>query len=78
MTLSIDGQQCGQADLPLVMMMATTLGASIGEDHGSAVSERYDAPYPFTGTLHHVDLEVGNLTPNTSAAAAERSAMSRQ
>ncbi|MEO1059299.1 MAG: sulfatase/phosphatase domain-containing protein, partial [Actinomycetota bacterium] len=77
LTLSIDGEPCGHADVPLLMMMATTLGASIGEDHGSAVSRRYDAPFAFTGTLHYVDVEVGKVTPDI-AAAAERTVMARQ
>ena len=36
------------------MRMVSSVGSSVGYDHGSPVSERYDAPYAFTGDLHEV------------------------
>ena len=45
------------ATLPLFMRMMSSVGSSIGYDHGSAVSPNYRAPFPFTGTLHEIVIE---------------------
>jgi arylsulfatase len=56
--LVIDGQAAGGADLGLYMTMISSVGPSIGSDHGSAVSARYRAPFAFSGTLHEVVIEL--------------------
>ena len=73
----IDGVGCGRLDLPVFMGIVSSVGASIGRDHGSAVSERYLGPFPFSGTLHEVEIR---LAPRTAAdnANAARSEMARQ
>ena len=38
--------------------MMSSVGPSVGYDHGSAVSTRYEAPFPFTGTLHEVVIQL--------------------
>ena len=43
---SVDGVDAGRADLPLFMRMISSVGASVGYDHGSAVSTRYDRTVP--------------------------------
>ena len=75
--LAIDGTDCGSVDLSFMMRMISSIGASLGRDHGSAVSPRYQAPFAFGGTLHDVEIALGRR----SAAEAEttsRSEMSRQ
>jgi arylsulfatase A-like enzyme len=74
--LEIDGEPCGEADLPLFMRMISSTGQSIGYDHGSAVSTRYEAPFPFTGALDSVVIQL--LERDPSAAIAARAEMSRQ
>ena len=79
--VSIDGQACGRAVIPAYMRMVSSVGSSIGCDHGSAVSGRYRAPFAFTGTLHEVVIQ---LPPSRrgpdheEAAAIARREMSRQ
>ncbi len=79
-TLVIDGADCGAVALPVVMRMISSVGASIGYDHGSPVSRRYSGEYPFEGALHQVEVQL--VTPGEAAAeraAAEaRTGMSRQ
>jgi len=75
--LSIDGEPVGAADLPFMMRMVSSLGASLGRDHGSAVSPRYEVPFPFSGTLHHVDIVLGGQSAGDVETAA-RSGMARQ
>ena len=55
--LAVDGVTVGGADLGFLMIMMSSVGPSIGFDHGSPVSPRYTAPYPFTGTLHEIVIQ---------------------
>ena len=57
-TLVIDGEPCGALELPTVMRVISSVGASIGFDHGSAVSDAYDAPFAFEGTLERLDVQL--------------------
>ncbi|WP_419838890.1 arylsulfatase [Candidatus Poriferisodalis sp.] len=75
--LEVDGQQAGTADLPYMMRMISSVGSSVGHDYGSTVSERYEGSFPFSGTLHEVEI---NLSARTEAdvAATARAEMARQ
>jgi arylsulfatase A-like enzyme len=53
-TLTVDGSDVATAELGLYMRMMSSIGPSIGADHGSAVSPRYPAPFAFTGDLRQV------------------------
>ncbi len=76
-TLVIDGAAVGSVDVPFAMRMISSVGASVGYDHGSPVSTRYDGEFPFEGRLERVDIQL--LSPGRDeAAVAERAAMSRQ
>jgi arylsulfatase len=77
-SLEIDGVDVGSAELPLFMRMMSSVGPSVGYDHGSAVSNRYAAPYPFAGTLHEIVIQL--LSPQDLEARAAEAAveMSRQ
>ncbi|MEO6987872.1 MAG: arylsulfatase, partial [Aquihabitans sp.] len=78
-TLVIDGRPAGAVDIPFAMFMMSSIGPSIGFDHGSAVSDRYEAPFPFSGDLQRVDIQLlGRRPADESTAADERAAMSRQ
>ena len=78
MSLEVNGEPAGSVELPLFMRMMSSVGPSIASDHGSAVSNRYEAPFAFTGTLHEVVIQL--LSPqDLDARAAEAAAeMSRQ
>ncbi len=78
MAVMIDGEPAGTAELPLFMRMISSVGPSVGYDHGSAVSTRYASPFAFTGTLHDVVIQL--LSPQDLAAREAEAAaeMSRQ
>ena len=81
--LVIDGAECGRVDLPFVMLILSSIGASVGFDHGSAVSSRYESPFRFAGTIDRIDFQVmGAPRPGEIfeqlAAAESRETMSRQ
>ena len=76
--VSINGNACGRNDIPFYMRMVSSVGSSVGYDHGSPVSERYDAPYAFTGDLHEVVIRVPERRSDAEKKAAAESEMSRQ
>ena len=78
MYLIVDGASAGSADLGLFMSMMSSVGPSIGEDHGSAVSARYGAPFPFSGTLHEVEIQLLSREDAEARDAIARAEMSRQ
>jgi arylsulfatase len=76
--LLIDGAECARAELPLYMRMISSVGSSIGRDHGSAVSSRYEGPFEFSGTLHEVVIQLSPERMAAAQAAEARAEMSRQ
>ncbi|MGA1073942.1 MAG: arylsulfatase [Ilumatobacteraceae bacterium] len=76
--LSIDGEPAGRASIPFYMRMVSSVGASVGYDHGSAVSTRYTAPFAFSGVLHDVVIQLPVKPGAADTEATARSEMSRQ
>jgi arylsulfatase len=78
MSLEVNGRPAGSAELTLFMRMMSSVGPSVAYDHGSAVSNRYEAPFPFAGKLHEVVIQL--LSPKDIAAQEAEAAaeMSRQ
>ena len=78
-TLVVDGEATvDSVDVPFAMFIMSSIGPSVGYDHGSAVSERYDAPFAFEGTLHRVDIQLAARRSRKGDAADERAAMAQQ
>jgi arylsulfatase len=78
-TLVIDGSPSGSLTVPFAMTMISSVGPSIGYDHGSPVSERYTGHFAFEGRLSRLDVTlVRSSGEKASAEAQERAAMSRQ
>jgi hypothetical protein len=77
-TLVIDGEDCGTLAVPFVMNIISSIGPSVGHDHGSPVSERYADSYPFEGTLHQVDIQLVSPPAADAAVSEAREAMGRQ
>jgi arylsulfatase A-like enzyme len=80
--LLVDGEPCGSTDLPLFMMIMSSVGPSVGHDNGSAVSERYRAPFPFSGKIDRIDIDADperkHANPLDVAAAEARAESARQ
>ena len=84
-TLVVDGTTCGSMEVPFAMRIISSVGASVGFDHGSPVSERYRGPFPFEGTLPPARRPAAPTGGSRRAGGGdrharseERSAMSRQ
>ncbi len=76
--LVVDGQEAGRADISLFMRMISSVGASVGFDHGSPVSRRYAAPNAFTGILHEVVIQLLSPRDLATREAEARAEMGRQ
>jgi arylsulfatase len=80
--LVIDGERVGGGDIPTVLFMMSSIGPSVGYDHGSAVSSAYEAPFAFEGDLERVDIQCyrsfDELTAKAEAEAQARAELSRQ
>jgi len=76
----IDGQPSGSTDLDLYMRTVSSVGTSIGYDHGSPISLRYEAPFAYTGILEKVVIQlISKLSAEASIEEAQaRAEMSRQ
>ena len=77
-SLEVDGEPAGSVELPLVMMMISSVGASVGYNHGSAVSARYRAPFAFAGELHELGIQLIDDDDPASGQARAAAEMSRQ
>ena len=78
--LYIDGELVGQVDMPVTnpIMLGLASGVAVGADPGAPVTlEHYKGPFPFTGTLHSVTIDVsGDLIEDDEATM--RAIMARQ
>jgi arylsulfatase A-like enzyme len=76
--LYIDGQLASQADFPVTTPIAFNPGGlSCGHNPGSAITADYPSPFPFTGTLRTVTVDLsGDLITDTDSEM--RMAMARQ
>ena len=57
--LQANGQEVGSIDIPDVTRMSKMRGVDVGLDRHAPVTDVYEAPYPFTGIIHCVDIELG-------------------
>jgi arylsulfatase len=76
--LEIDGAPAGRIEIPVYMRMISSIGASVGYDHGSAVSPRYEAPFAFSGELHEVEIQLIAKQHPAAREAEARAELSRQ
>jgi hypothetical protein len=59
-TLFVDGQPVGDGELPVTIPLALGLaaGISVGADAGAPVTDAYEPPFAFTGTLEKVVYDI--------------------
>jgi arylsulfatase len=78
-TLVIAGADAGTGELDRIMRMMSSVGPSVGYDHGSPVSDRYTAPFAFTGRLRRLDVDVDPAGKHREQATVEHAVeMGRQ
>lgn len=80
-TLEVNGVERAKGTLPKYLWILSSVGASVGYDHGSPVSEHYQDEFAFSGALHSVEIQL--LTPEhigdqAAAESESRAGMARQ
>ena len=77
-TLTIDDVAVASGHLSFLMRTMSTIGMSIGNDHGSPVSKRYHDAFAFEGRLKKVDIQLITHDTKEEQEAAAREGMARQ
>jgi arylsulfatase len=80
-TVVVDDRPVGSAEIPFAMRVVSSVGGSVGYDHGMPVSDRYESSFPFEGVLHAVDIQLLRASRDRErdvASAQGRSALGRQ
>jgi arylsulfatase len=80
-TVSIDGVACGRVDVPKVLRMISSNGMDAGRDAGSAVSDDYQVPFDFQGTIKRLVFDLPRRPKRDereARAAQQASDLSRQ
>jgi arylsulfatase len=68
--LYIDDQLVGQIDIPFTIPIRMTMGGGVvvGADPGAPVTPDYKSPFPFTGKIYRVDVDLsGELIKDSEA-----------
>ncbi|MCY3647087.1 MAG: arylsulfatase [Chloroflexi bacterium] len=73
--LTVDGRETARGDLPRMLGGLFTIeGLDVGQDTATPVSDQYEAPFPFSGAIESVVIEVDDdqaLDPAQLARAEE-------
>ena len=83
-TLVVNGDDVGEMVVPFAMRMFSSVGPSVGYDHGSPVSEMYRERrdgFPFSGKLEYVEITLVAPSPQVESevqAVEKRSGFGRQ
>ncbi len=77
--LLVDGREVGRGDIPRTCPTSTGLEPlDCGQDTQTPVSNAYESPFAFTGTIERVVLEVQGKQPVSDPDSDERAALSQQ
>ena len=77
-TIYVNEEPSGSIEIPLFMRMISSVGSSIGYDHGSAVSPQYESPFPFSGELHQIEIQLAASRASDADQAQARAENARQ
>jgi arylsulfatase len=78
-TLSVDGVEVASVDIPRIIRGWMPFnGLHIGRNNGAPVGTSYEAPFPFTGTLHRIEVELLDKIPGPDPDIENRSEMGKQ
>lgn len=78
-TLSVDGVEVSSVEIPRVLRGWMPFnGLNVGADNGAPVGTSYEAPFPFTGILHRINVEILDQNPRPDPDIEMRSEMGKQ
>jgi arylsulfatase len=77
--LSVDGVEVASVDIPRIIRGWMPFnGLHVGRNNGAPVGTSYEAPFPFTGTLHRIEVELLDKVPGPDPDIENRSEMGKQ
>ena len=76
--LFINQEPNGKIEVPLYMRMISSVGASIGFDHGSPVSELYKDSFPYSGKLEELEIQLVAREPRDLKEVQQRAEKAKQ
>ena len=77
--LSVDGVEVASVDIPRIIRGWMPFnGLHVGRNNGAPVGTSYEAPFPFTGTLHRIEVELLDKIPGPDPDIDNRSEMGKQ
>jgi arylsulfatase len=77
-TIGADGTDLASAQIPRIVRMLGSTGTDIGRDALSPVVSDYDAPFPFTGTIHSVTFDIRSKRDAADVAATAATELARE
>ncbi len=78
-TLSVDGVEVASVDIPRILRGWMPFnGLHVGRNNGAPVGTTYEAPFPFTGKLHRIEVELLDKVPGPDRDIEMRSEMGKQ
>ena len=78
-TLSVDGVEVASVDIPRIIRGWMPFnGLHVGRNNGAPVGTTYEAPFPFTGTLHRIEVELLDKIAGPDPDIENRSEMGKQ
>jgi arylsulfatase A-like enzyme len=78
LVVGADGSDLGSADIPQIIRMPGSTGVDIGRDALSPVTDAYDAPFPFNGTIARITFSIGGRGDDEEIAATARTELARE
>lgn len=77
--LSVDGVEVSSVDIPRVMRGWMPFnGLNVGADNGAPVGTTYTTPFPFTGILHRINVDILDKVAQPDPDIEKRSEMGKQ
>jgi arylsulfatase len=77
-TVAADGVDLATAAVPRIVRMLGSTGTDIGRDALSPVVDDYEAPFPFTGTIHSVRFDIRSKRSERDVAATAATELARE
>jgi arylsulfatase len=78
LTVAADGVDLAAVEIPRLVRMWGSTGASIGRDALSPVVDDYAAPFPFTGTIDHITFDIRSRPDAAEVAAVAKAELSKE
>jgi arylsulfatase len=76
--LAVDGEDVASTEVPLLVRMLGSTGLDIGRDALSPVTDDYESPFPFTGTIESVAFSIRSRADAGDVAARARTELAKE